>query len=959
MKYFYIPIILLIFVSTTGFSQKKIIGTPIEGTNLFIEAEAETVSKVTFKIKKNLDEKINNMPDETLNPFNKFTFKSYLESVFIKIKDNDKIKFEDNLREELKIYTDQKKNDDNYYKIKSNLSDKMDYLYNYFNAQLLLIFRYDNEPIAGRLFYKTHISKIQYFPKSHYETYFNNRTRNYHNLINKLYLDRINFGKKNNGEVNNDLERRILKQQQKIKYLEDTLHNLFLYKKYNLKNNINKHSKECINQLSNLEIYNVQLLNKYEETIVNHFKNEGKEYKSKYIKDPKEFLCSYLDIINNFRNYNRGKRLGLIKNRIIQSKNNEIYKTINITDFEDIESEQKKYLDLYEEIIEIEKAEKEGEKKLRDFNLEYANIILERDVTVNKLDEVKRKIKEKEELFNIEKSKLDDSLVANLILGEYNYDEKPINSRSYFAIIGLNEQWIKLNSDRDFILLRIKDLSIEKERIILKREQFFSDYNPERMKLKKKEIVKSNIHLLKNKINKDSDSILKIKEIVRRRADSLSEELNIRKLQIIKALKEAPLWEFKATDIQLDINDGFVEHIVVLGDLLIPTPDNNQSQQFNDRIKHILDKSSTRDINEGRKLKFVNKFPIGFTSSKDFDDLKEYKLIVYNGKHKQFEMRLGDLFTDYLQTLANDRLDFSPADQVVKLPVDNDSIGSIELKKDKSSKLFNLKTYADFNGLKETDPNGVIQFEVDKLIPLYTKRNTWLFGERYFNRGFNYGYLNYIQPQFRWSRLNDNNDDKNLTLSYLPVFNGSATDSISYVTQLNLLRYENISVGADLNILSLDFPTSKIRIEANVGGRYARTRVLDTKGEPVDSQNADGQEVSNVLQTYNVNTWRYYPELIFRLRPEERYGANIGLRAIRFNSVTEDFSNTSSEEEFTTTLTNNNQQWLHQIEINAHFSPSARKNDRFFFRYRYTNTSSWEYNGFSEIQLGYSLSLKF
>ncbi|MEM9681557.1 MAG: hypothetical protein AAF901_14640, partial [Bacteroidota bacterium] len=423
--------------------------------------------------------------------------------------------------------------------------------------------------------------------------------------------------------------------------------------------------------------------------------------------------------------------------------------------------------------------------------------------------------------------------------------------------------------------------------------------------------------------------------------------------RILQLLRETPLWEFTIDDMQLDINDGFVEHIVINGKITGISKDNDKNHDFNDKLDQIIKENPGWKTNIGRQLKFVNLFPYGFSSSKDFEDFKEYKVSVYKGKHKEFEVDLEKIFPNYVQTLQNDRLDFSPRDQVVTFLIGDEKEGFRELKKDKSSKLFTLNVYSDFNGLKENDPNGVLQFEVNKLIPLHTKRRTWRLSDRYI-RGFNYGYFNFVDPHLRWSRLDANDNTSSLPLTYIDGFEGDASIRIPYVTHLDLFRFENISVGADFNIMSLDFPTAKFRFELNVGARYGRTRVIDTDGEPITDQN----EELNVDKVYNVNTWRFYPDFTIRLRPEERYGATVHYRFIRFNSVTNDFSSISSEEAFTQTLSDN-PQWLHQFALNAHFSPSGRKDDRFFFRYRYTNTANWEYNGYSEIQVGYSMALRF
>ncbi|MBW1297015.1 hypothetical protein [Aquimarina litoralis] len=953
MKNQLILAVLFTIITVTGNAQKKIIGTNIEGTNLFISAEAETISKVTFKIKKNINESIEEIPEFTLNPFTKYSFKVEINSIFKKLKDSIDVlelkkkglEIEKEFENVLKSTIESKEGTPSYYQNKTKLNSQIDNLYTYFNSQLVLIFKYDNEPIAGRLHYNTDVKRIQYFPNNSYETYFNNRTRNHHRLIKELYLIRKNYK-----EAKETLD---------IEKLNDSKAlNANSNEEVDLNNTVNIDS-QCNGSGKRSENHK-NLISDYINKIRSHFSSESREYRARYIQEPNLFLCRYGDIINSFRDYNRNKRMELIKERLLLYKNQEIYDQIesSIKPYEKFKGELSKTRSLIQKLKDLMDLLNRKEKIIEYITDENKSIEDEIKMLSRRITNIKNNVDGYEISFNNFIQAKDDLKGKNIKI-ENALDDSVI--KTYPDLMEIQNDYFRnlkkfKNLESDLITLRLERDSDGRNYLEKERENVQRTMNTLLLEIKEmyNQFYLNDLDI--NEINKEE--ISDILSTLKKGEKEISEKYKKLRNNILSELKKAPLWEFSAKDIQLDINDGFVEHIVVLGNITVPTRDNDQLKYFNTIIEEVLESSPDTEINTGKELKFVNQFPYGFSSSKDFDDFKQYKLYVYNGKHKQFEMKLEYLFPNYIQTLQNDRLDFSPRDQVVKLPIDSDTQGSKELKKDKSSKLFSLSAYSDFNGLKETDPNGVIQFEVNKLIPLYTKRRTSLFGERYINRGFNYGYLNYINPQFRWSRLNANNDDKNLTLSYLPVFNGTSTDSLSYVTQLDLLRHENISVGADLNIFSFDLPTSKMRLEVNASGRYARTRVLDTRGRPVNGQNANNETISNIVQTFNLNTWRFYPEFILRLRPEERYGANLALRPIRFNTVTDGFSNISSEEAFTSNLSDD-KQWLHQVEINAHFSPSGRKDDRFFFRYRYTNTSTWEYNGFSEIQVGYSMSLKF
>ncbi|MEM7087551.1 MAG: hypothetical protein AAF489_15295 [Bacteroidota bacterium] len=970
-----------------------------------------------------------------------------------------------------------------YYESKQVLDERVKGLYRYFNGQLTLLFRFDTEPVAGRLFYNTQISKIQYYENRLSERSLDKRVSNYHRLIKQLndlryndkariqfikaltkfdkdtitkdrdaILNKIKFASKKRDsiqaiiakqtaptsvEINKKKVKKydsIIKKLNSIRktfgpapvtvepfnetfiknHLIDTnevrkeaqkevktklamLNDYLKYRDHLINDSIaqeiqktftldyfktltrdyykslqiqgSETNKETSGKLLKLDtlLYQVNKLdsvssveklidknydirvenaivkiqNKYSKKdtekamvlkVVEHFKgNTGrksktsKEYKEKYLQNPESFLIYFEELISQFRNYRYQKRKKLVKDKLTQLKNKEVYDSLllDVQEYKKIQElisknqfqvefieKHKKYMDAERELFdetgkvffnwkESDKDDRPADSSTSNGTPEFRHAIANGTTKLEKFEHLKTKI----DTFKTSIKELEDYIHL------YITDDMQISNSFYKC--------------------------------------FATKYNSKNLpeidgNLTKKEIGDFRNALIECWRSSPKDDELKKtlnKTALKARLDSLRNST-------YKKLKKNPLWDFEATDIQLDINDGFIEGIVVYGEITGISDNPEMPRDFNKKLREMINDSLGLNEFIGRKLKFNNIYPYGFSTSKDYDVFKELRIFVYHGIQKQYEMKLESLFPNYVQTLQNDRLDFSPRDQKVSLPEPGKKKGSIDLKKDQSSKLFNIDVYSDFNGLKAADPNGVIQFELKRNIPLYTKKNVIK------RTRFNWGLANYVEPKFRWSRLNTSDDEKSLTLSYLTDVTG-AQDSIPYVTQLDLIRYENIQVGASLNIGTFDLPLAKLRLELNLGGFYGRTKVLDTRGEKV----LDEKNESNVKRTFDLNTWRYYPEFKVRLRPEERYGLDVGLRAIHFNTVTNDFSNISSEDMFTRTLTDN-PQWLHQIEINAHFSPSATKDDLFFFRYRYTNNSTWEYNGFSEIQVGYSMQLK-
>lgn len=935
-----------------------------------------------------------------------------------------------------------------YIKSKQIIDERIENLFQYFEAQITLLFKYDLEPVAGVLHYNTEISNVQYYGGSVSERYYDKRTKNYHKLIKKLHklndptkkesphIDSLDatdqfdttFIKKhliNNNRLDKNVEASIKKSYLQLdKYIltapyltvNDFLNEL---KKRNLKDYlytfsknefdnkyigflpVDKDQNEIPDNLSNKDSLNYirfqDSIKKYQDSnndnfnkfrrltnnlirksiqqsldgaihhklsekmidsttridqikkdlkkelitnktdsilalyknrafeknmlvqIVNHFKYEGTEIKAKYYTNPKEFLVNFENLIYNYKNYGRGERKDILRKKLLTLKNNEIYKSLAklFKEYDTISLliNDHNFLKSYylnNEILGqletklVNSLKKYLQHKNRKRNRPYADsnwgII---NVEVKKQDQDDDKSSDLQAnltKFHEKYTEINDSIST--------YSRKNKLTTTLYQCLE-NQSFNKENSNAITPISKIYKLLDQFE-------------NCEYLYYEKKAIDLGKIEILESK----------------RKA---------LRLKIIRKVKENPLWNFKADDIQLDINDGFIEHMVVTGQLTGVSKNNEMSEDFNAQLREFINKTPDElEFNINKQLKFTNTYPFGFSSIKDFEFLKKMPLYVYYGSKKQYEFEVEKILPNYIQRLQNDRLDFSPKDQPVTLPEPGKESGSIDLKKEKSSKLFNIIVYTDFNGLKAADPNGVIQMEIDKKISLYTKK---IVPNKYLRTHL--GIFNHITPNFRWSRLDASNDEKNLILKYIPVSSGGQLDSIPYVTQLDLLRHENIGVGVALNLGTWDLPLLKLRIETNIGGKYNRVKVLDTNGKKV----LDDNDNSNIKKTYDINTWRFYPEFKAILRPEERYGADLSFRVIRLNSVTNEFSNISSEEKFRANLTDT-PKWLHQIEVNAHLSPSAQKDNLFFFRYRYTNTTSWEYNGFGEIQVGYSMLLK-
>mgnify|MGYP001791370418 CR=1 FL=1 len=650
----------------------------------------------------------------------------------------------------------------------------------------------------------------------------------------------------------------------------------------------------------------------FSDYAVDSFTSELKDYDRKLmIKKLKELysnriieklfeenlLIKYIDYTDRIESYQ--KSIEQIKKNIeslnldVKSKQDSIDKTSNIID--SIHEKRAK--------IEYEKIYR-GDPNYKDD--EYDKLYNTRF----ELYRTRSKLRKELELLNLQKEYSENNTIKlKKIIEEIDSNLK------------LKEKEIRIKSEdikNTRLVLRVGELQDEKKKLIEEKEYFTQ---------KKQYLIKA----LNN-------SLFRIKEL----EDSIHRaQIDINSLIGKKSedIRNFPFYNFIVKNIELDINDGFIEHISVTGK--ISTPIIAKHLLFrNDSIKEKL-KESKKTLEQilpqfyneklvqeilqpytGKILKFKNEYPIGFSSKFDFDFMYQAKLSHREGSEAIFSVPIGKIIKLYVQKHQNDRLDFSPKNQVISLPSDDiDKDYSLELKKEKSSKILSARVYSDFLGFKEKDPNGLIQFEIEKEIPLITKRVPTC------DNGNNLGYLNYMNFDFNWTRIE--NREQELIIENDQLF------------LLDLIKYQNISIGLDANLFIWDLPNSKLRLDLNVGIHYARTKVIN--------------ENPNKTINENIGSFIYYPDLMLRIRPEERFGGYLRFRTFGITTPG-NFDGTDPLKPFSIT---DRKQWLKRFELSTFYAPSPKSDNKFFFRYRYTNTASAPTNGFNEFQIGYLMYLKF
>jgi septal ring factor EnvC (AmiA/AmiB activator) len=432
----------------------------------------------------------------------------------------------------------------------------------------------------------------------------------------------------------------------------------------------------------------------------------------------------------------------------------------------------------------------------------------------------------------------------------------------------------------------------------------------------------------KDEIKKEISNYKERKEKVKRNIEyleALSQKLEQQKAAIEK---ESIQQKFIVDSIQIEFYEGFIENIWVRGHLK-------------------ADKSRT--------LKFENRAPIGFSSKKAYDKNSTIWLTASDDDDAYWVLYMGELLT-YLQHHENGTKDFSPANGTEEI---KEFDKAIELRKQATFKILEAHVYSDFVGFNANSPNGLIQTEISKRFNLFTKRfGSFLrkdavyckcAGPRY---GFNWGFGNFVRPSFVFSKF----EDKERLLSvnaYHEIINGQLR-SIKYVSTQDILQHEVFSVGALINVVTLDAPIQKSSLTLNAGFRFGRTELRDSVYQYKDNK------ISRVKEdNYGLNTVRGFLELDYRVTPQNRYGIGTSLRLVYMPIFTDnaaDLYQYNRLDEYNDVKPNGNR-WMVRFEASGFFKPAKDSDNKLFLRYRFHGQlNDLNYN-FHQLQVGYSFYL--
>jgi hypothetical protein len=378
--------------------------------------------------------------------------------------------------------------------------------------------------------------------------------------------------------------------------------------------------------------------------------------------------------------------------------------------------------------------------------------------------------------------------------------------------------------------------------------------------------------------------------------------------------------EITIEDVEMEVLDGFIETIKVIG-------------------KGDGDKTPKTFI-------FENQYGIGVSTRNNFRKFEKIALFDAVQSDSSYFIMLGDLFVfDY--KLRHQAKDYSPKNGIYS------SFGGkeIEFRKEESSKLFEFIVFSDFMGIENDNPNGLVQVEFAKKIPINTIRlQTWnCIAKLGIGRGI--GYAQYIKPTFLISKIEENNryltpnKDNTLETDSLAIKTLNTTLSSS---PLDFLSYQRLSLGLDWNLLFLDNPDGKFHAMVDLGFKFGRTLVRDS----ISVITSEGQIInSGIINDFGVNYFTFYPIGRIQLFPDERFGLTLSTQYQYFIPA---FNNpelvTHSKDGV---AYSNDKRWIGSQEILCFWKPSSLKGT-VFVRWRFNHQIGNFTHNYHQLQTGIS-----
>lgn len=393
----------------------------------------------------------------------------------------------------------------------------------------------------------------------------------------------------------------------------------------------------------------------------------------------------------------------------------------------------------------------------------------------------------------------------------------------------------------------------------------------------------------------------------------------------------------RVKDVEIEFYEGYIETIKVNGEIVDTISSTSRLKTKKKKLKIEKDK-----IYPKGSIRFENKYGIGFSTRSNYAKLVRQNL--YEAKNKSGNYIILDDLLDYDYNVRPMTRDFSPANQVIT------SYGGqkLDLHKEERSKLFEAVVFSDFLGFDQDNPNGLIQTEIAKRVNLNSDR--YSFGRYASKLAQAYGFFQYMRPAITISKIEENNRFLQPETNDMIINNEEGEDVLVQgisTSRIDVLYYQNLSVGLDLNVLFLDSPHMKYHIYANAGFRFGRTvvqdslRTLDTGNNIVNS---------GFVNEFGINYFTLYPEIIVQLLPEERFSFFISDRLQYFSSAFDKpelitINKDGVEDEKAS-------DWINSFEMMVYVK--VGQNGKLFGRWVFNSQLGNIQENFHQLQLGYS-----
>ena len=392
----------------------------------------------------------------------------------------------------------------------------------------------------------------------------------------------------------------------------------------------------------------------------------------------------------------------------------------------------------------------------------------------------------------------------------------------------------------------------------------------------------------------------------------------------------------KVVGVSLDMTEYFKEYEISALKILKRTM-NNSNTVSSDTIKN---ENSLDNFHPKKTVIFQNRVPISYSTKRDISR----DVFLLNGKKdvRLFEnedlfgigvyINLSDVFdNDY--NLLNYTENYSPKDGVVMIsPGEEAKI----IYKEKTLNLLQAKVFSDFVGLNADEPNGLIQTEISKRVYLNTSI-------RQFGKYYTYfGILNSFYPRVTLSKLEENNRDLELQTITDPQF--VVNDLNHYATTLQTYRFQNFSVGGELNLFYIGLPKLHMMIYANAGAHFGRTSVT----YPFVSDSIDNR--------FNVNSLMWYPEIDINIQPHPSYRFSVDFKYTSFDILNDAVLQVNSPAPYFRNE-GDTENRLGIIKFTAAVKPNNEIPGELFFRWTYNWTLGNIDQNFLQAQVGYSFNI--